>query len=119
MFNQSIRKLFETQANIFEADFLADYIERQRRVLLVQGTQGMTQNSAVTHTGVKNSQCGWIRSQVFELKGRTFRDLPLLIAGIYKRQILLAIIIKAQRTIGLGQRVLSEFGFQGFELNSG
>jgi hypothetical protein len=65
----------------------------------MHGAHQVTQYGAVTDPGIEQAQGGWRRPKMCEFLRRTFRHAPLLVTGIYKGQVLLAVIVESKRAI--------------------
>ena len=66
MLEQSIGHLFQSQAHIFQADFLGDYQGRHSGKLPVHTAHQSCEHGAIAHTGIEQADCGRSRSDVLE-----------------------------------------------------
>src|SRR4051812_8298791 len=92
MFEETIRKFFKGQPNIFKADFLADNIERHCRITPVHGSHDARQHRSVAHARVEQAQRGWMWRDVVEFHGHSIRNGPLFTAGVDEHQVFLPIV---------------------------
>ena len=96
MLEEAVRHFLQRQADVFEADFLADGIERHVREAVVHGAHHPHQHRAVADAGVEHAHRRRPRMQMREFFGDAVRDLPFLAAGVDEQQIFLPVVEEAE-----------------------
>ena len=96
MLEEAIRHLLQCEADVLEADLLADDIERHVAEAVVHRPHDAGQHRAVADAGVEHPHRGRPRVEVRELFGNAVRDFPLLAAGIDEQQIFLPVVEEAE-----------------------
>src|SRR5688572_28087332 len=97
MLEKTVGHLLESEAHVLAADFLGHHQLRYRRPGGMRAAHEPRQHGGITHAGVEHPQCGWCRADVAQLLRRAVRDLLLLVAGVDEGQVLLAIVVEAER----------------------
>src|SRR6476660_3674398 len=92
MLNEAIRHLVQCEADILEADFLADDIKGRCWEPVVHRTHHAREHRSITDTGVKYTHRWRPRMNVGELKTHARSDFPLLRTGVHEEQILLPVV---------------------------
>jgi hypothetical protein len=96
MFVKAIGHFLEREAHVFEADLLADDIERHGRKTIVHRTHHPREYGAVARTGVEQAQRRRTRFDLFELDADAIGDDPLFVAGVHEQQIFLPIVVETK-----------------------
>ena len=96
MLEEAVRHFLQRQANVFEADLLADDVERHVGEAVVHGAHHARQHRAVADAGVEHAQRRRMRMEEAQLLGDPVGDFPLLAAGVDEQQILLPVVEEAE-----------------------
>ena len=103
MLEKTIRHLLQREADVFEADLLADEIERHRRKAVVHGAHHPHQHAAVADAGVEHAHRRRARMDVGEFVGDAARHLPFLAAGVDEQQIFLPVVEETEVALRVGR----------------
>ena len=107
MLEETVRHLLQGEADVLEADLLADRVERHVREAVVHRAQRTHQHRAVADAGVEQAHGGRTRMDVAELERDAARHHPLLRAGVDEQQILLPVVEEAEvaQRVGRARRM--------------
>ena len=108
MLEETVRQFLQRQADVFEADFLADDVERRVRIAVVHGAHHARQHAAVADAGIEYAQRRRARMKVWQFLRDAVRDHQLFAAGIHEQQIFLPVVEKAEIALRIGVRPLSQ-----------
>ena len=103
MLEEAVRHFLQRQPHIFEADLLADHVERHVGETVVHGAHHPRQHRAVADAGVEHAHRRRPRMDVGELFGDAVRHLPLFAAGVDEQQILLPVVEEAEIALRVAQ----------------
>src|SRR5215831_4478095 len=92
MFDETIRHLVQREANVLQADFLTDNIERSGREPVVHRTHHACEHRPVTNAGVEYAHRRRPRMDIGEFEAHPRSYFPLLRAGVHEEQILLPVV---------------------------
>ena len=92
MLEQPVRHLFERQADVLEAQFLARDIERHMGEADVHRAHHPRQHGAVADAGIEDPQCRRPRMDGGQFQRDPLRDHPLFAAGVDEQQVFLAVL---------------------------
>ena len=104
MLEQPIRHFIEYEANVLEADLLADDIAGQGRKALVDRAHDARQQSAVADPRVENADRGRARIDIAQFHRDPLRNDPFLAAGVDEQQIFLPIVEETENRLAGRQR---------------
>src|SRR5258707_7897012 len=92
MFDEAVGHLVKREADIFQADLLADDIKWRGRKAVVHRAHHTRQYRAVADAGVEHThrRRTWMNVGELEIDARC--DLPFLRAGVHEQQIFLAVV---------------------------
>ncbi len=96
MFVEPVRKLFQREAHVLQADLLADDVERQRLETLVHAAHDAGQDRAVAHARVEQADGRRAWMDVGEFLHDPFRHHSLLAAGVDEHQVFLPVVVEAE-----------------------
>ena len=96
MLAEAVGHLLQREPHIFEADFLADHIERHVREAVMHRAQHAQHHGAVAHARVEHAHRRRARMDVGELKRDTIGDDPFFAAGVDEQEIFLPIVEEAE-----------------------
>src|SRR5579864_9242788 len=100
MLEEAVGHFFEREANILEADLLADDVRRNRGKALMHRAHDARQHGAVANACVEDPEAWRMRMDVRELERYAIRDHPFLAAGIDEEQIFLPVVVEAEILVG-------------------
>src|SRR6516164_351025 len=92
MLDKTIRHLMQREANVLQADFLADDIEGRGREPVVHRAHHAREHRPVTDAGVEHAHRWRPRMDIGELKAHPRSNFPLLRASVHEEQILLPVV---------------------------
>src|SRR5262245_25944211 len=92
MLDETIRHLVQREANVLQANFLADDIERSSREPVVHRTHHACEHRAVTNASVEYAHRRRPRMDIGEFEAHPRSYFPLLRAGVHEEQILLPVV---------------------------
>src|SRR5215831_19085825 len=87
MLDETIRHLVQREANVLQANFLADDIERSSREPVVHRTHHACEHRAVTNASVEYAHRRRPRMDIGEFEAHPRSYFPLLRAGVHEEQI--------------------------------
>ena len=96
MLAEAVRHLLHREPHVFEADLLADDVERRVREAVVHRAHHAQQHGAVADAGIEQAQRRRPRMDVGKLKRDAVRHHPLFAAGVDEQQILLPVVEEAE-----------------------
>ena len=96
MLDKTVGHLVQREADVLQADLLADDIKRHCRETVVHGAHHARQHRAVADAGVEHAHRRRARMNIGELHADTMRDFPFLRAGVHEQQIFLPVVEEAE-----------------------
>src|SRR6266852_8569291 len=106
MLDKAVRHLLQGQTGVFQADFLADHIERHGREAVVHCPHHARQHGAVADAGIEQPNRRRTRVDIDQLLPNPVGHNPLLAAGVHKQQVFLTVIEKAKIALRILRRRL-------------
>ena len=103
MLEEAVRHLLQGEADVLEADLLADRVERHVREAVVHRAHHARQHRAVADAGVEHAHRRRARMDVAELERDAARHHPLLRAGVDEQQIFLPVVEEAEIALRVGR----------------
>ena len=104
MLEEAVRHLLHGEADVLEADLLADDVERRVRKAVVHRAHHAQQHGAVADAGVEQPQRRRARMDVGEFEPDPAGDHPLFAAGVDEQQIFLPVVEEAEVALRIGAR---------------
>jgi hypothetical protein len=95
--HETVRHLFEPEADVLEADLLRHHHERHGRKQRMRMSHQAREHGRVSHAGVEQPERGLRRADATKLFSSPIRDRRLLVAGVDESEILLAVVVKTKR----------------------
>ena len=99
MLDKAVGQFLQRQANILQADLLADDEKGNSREAPMHRAHQMPEDGAVADTGIEQPQGRRRGANMRQLLGRALGNLPLFVAGVDEGQVFLPIIIKSKRPV--------------------
>ena len=96
MLEEPVRHLLQGEADVLEADLLADHVERRVRKAVVHRPHHPQQHGAVAHAGVEHAQRRRARMDIGEFEPDPAGDHPLFAAGVDEQQVFLPVVEEAE-----------------------
>ena len=102
MLDETVRHLLQGEADVLQADLLADDVERHGGEAVVHRAHHPRQHGAVADAGVEHAHRRRARMDVGELERDAVGDHPLLAAGVHEQQIFLPVVEEAEIALRVG-----------------
>ncbi len=100
MLEQAVRHLFEREAHVLEADFLADDVVRRGGEAVVERAHDAFEHGAVADAGVEHAHARRARMDAGDFEPDALGHHPFLAAGVDEEEIFLAVVEEAEILVG-------------------
>src|SRR5262245_46416723 len=104
MLVEPVGELLQGEANILEADFLADDVERVVGVAVPHRSHDSGEDRSIADTGIEQPQRWRARVDVGEFLRNTVSDDLLFAAGVDEQKVLLAVVEEAEAVLSVAFR---------------
>jgi hypothetical protein len=101
---EPVRHLLEPEPDVLEADLLCDCDNGHRRMEPVYGAHESREDSSVAHAGVDQPDRRRDGGDLGQFLAGAVGDDRLLVRGVDEREVLLAVVVEAERGRGFRRR---------------